>query len=64
MAGFNSWNYAHCNIDENLVKATADAFLANGMADAGYTYINIDDCASSAHQTRDTHLLPSRPAVC
>lgn len=42
--GFNSWNYAHCNIDENLVKALADTFLANGMAAAGYRYVNIDDC--------------------
>ena len=34
----------HCNIDENLVKALADTFLANGMAAAGYRYVNIDDC--------------------
>jgi alpha-galactosidase len=42
--GFNSWNYYHCNIDENTVKAVADAMSTNGMKDAGYEYINIDDC--------------------
>eukprot|EP00937_MAST-01D_sp_MAST-1D-sp2_P002502 g2502.t1 len=42
--GSNSWNYYHCNIDENTVKAIADEYVRNGMKDAGYTYVNIDDC--------------------
>jgi len=42
--GFNSWNFYHCNIDENTVKAIADAMVTNGMKEAGYEYINIDDC--------------------
>ena len=42
--GFNSWNYYHCNIDENAIKAIALAMAKNGMRDAGYQYINIDDC--------------------
>eukprot|EP00755_Sulcionema_specki_P010542 Sspe_Gene.46749::Locus_23455_Transcript_1_1_Confidence_1.000_Length_2768::g.46749::m.46749/K07407/E3.2.1.22B, galA, rafA; alpha-galactosidase len=42
--GFNSWNFYHCNIDENIVKAVADALIANGMHSVGYEYVNIDDC--------------------
>lgn len=42
--GWNSWNKFACDIDENLVKQTADAMVATGMRDAGYIYINIDDC--------------------
>ena len=42
--GFNSWNFYHCNIDENTVKAIADAMASSGMLDAGYKYVNIDDC--------------------
>ncbi|XP_065831212.1 uncharacterized protein [Oscarella lobularis] len=42
--GFNSWNYYHCNIDEQAVKSTADAFVATGMAKVGYEFVNIDDC--------------------
>jgi len=42
--GFNSWNYYHCNIDENIVKQIADKFASNGMSSVGYSYINIDDC--------------------
>lgn len=30
--GFNSWNYYHCNIDENIVKQMADTFISTGMA--------------------------------
>jgi len=42
--GWNSWNHYECEIDENLVRETADAMVANGMRDAGYLYVNLDDC--------------------
>jgi alpha-galactosidase len=42
--GWNSWNKFACNVDEDMIKQMADAMVATGMKDAGYTYINIDDC--------------------
>ncbi|MGI4804745.1 MAG: glycoside hydrolase family 27 protein [Janthinobacterium lividum] len=42
--GWNSWNKFACNVDENLIKQTADAMVSSGMKAAGYEYINIDDC--------------------
>eukprot|EP00040_Diaphanoeca_grandis_P027821 m.159215 g.159215 ORF g.159215 m.159215 type:complete len:969 (-) comp31127_c1_seq1:249-3155(-) len=42
--GFNSWNFYHCNIDENIVKSMADRFVSSGMSAVNYSYINIDDC--------------------
>jgi alpha-galactosidase len=42
--GWNSWNKFACNVDEKLIRQMADAMVATGMKDAGYTYINIDDC--------------------
>jgi len=42
--GWNSWNHYGCAIDEALIRRTADAMIANGMRDAGYVYVNIDDC--------------------
>lgn len=42
--GWNSWNEFACEVDEDLIKATADAMVESGMKDAGYTYVNIDDC--------------------
>src|SRR5215213_11216832 len=42
--GWNSWNKFGCNVDESLIRQTADAMVASGMKDAGYLYLNIDDC--------------------
>ena len=42
--GFNDWNAYGCNINEDVIKQTANAMATNGMRDAGYQYVNIDDC--------------------
>ena len=42
--GWNSWNKFACKINEQIIRAAADAMASNGMKDAGYQYINIDDC--------------------
>lgn len=42
--GWNSWNQFDCDIDEELVRQTADAFVSTGLRDAGYVYVNLDDC--------------------
>jgi len=42
--GWNSWNHHACNIDETLIKRTADAIVSSGLRDAGYVYVNLDDC--------------------
>jgi alpha-galactosidase len=42
--GWNSWNKFQCNVDERLIRETADAMVSSGMKDAGYQYIVIDDC--------------------
>lgn len=41
--GWSSWNTYRVNISDSLIRAQADAMAANGMAGAGYRYINIDD---------------------
>jgi alpha-galactosidase len=42
--GWNSWNKFQCDVNEELIRETADAMATNGMKDAGYQYVNIDDC--------------------
>jgi alpha-galactosidase len=42
--GWNSWNRFACDVSERLVRETADAMVASGMRDAGYQYVNLDDC--------------------
>lgn len=41
--GWASWNNFRININEEIIKAQADAMISSGMKEAGYTYINIDD---------------------
>jgi alpha-galactosidase len=42
--GWNSWNKFGCDVSEQLIRETADAVVSTGMKDAGYQYVNIDDC--------------------
>jgi len=41
--GWNSWNKFAGRVDDAAVRAMADAMASNGMKEAGYQYINIDD---------------------
>ena len=42
--GWNSWNKFGCDVSEQLIREMADAAVSTGMKDAGYQYVNIDDC--------------------
>jgi alpha-galactosidase len=42
--GWNSWNHFACKVSDTVVRAAADAIVSNGMRDAGYIYVNVDDC--------------------
>ena len=41
--GWSSWNTFRNNIDEKLIKDTAEAVKKTGLLEAGYRYINLDD---------------------
>ena len=41
--GWSSWNTFSVNISEDIIKGQADAMVSQGLKDAGYQYINIDD---------------------
>ncbi len=41
--GWNSWNKFASRVDDATVRSIADAMAGNGMKEAGYLYINIDD---------------------
>ena len=46
--GWNHW-YAHYNrVTDKMMREAADVMVAGGMADAGYQYVNIDDCWMNA----------------
>ncbi len=56
--GFNTWNTFASNIDEMLLRDTADLMVKNGMRDAGYVYIVIDDCWSEKQRDAQGNLVP------
>ncbi|MBQ8954307.1 MAG: glycoside hydrolase family 27 protein [Clostridia bacterium] len=44
--GWNTWNTFGKDINEQLIRESADAFVDIGLKKAGYEYIVIDDCWS------------------
>lgn len=38
-----SWNCFKTDINEEKLKAQADALVETGLVECGYTYLNIDD---------------------
>ncbi|MFI3142122.1 MAG: alpha-galactosidase [Clostridia bacterium] len=51
--GWSCWNLFNKNIEENMIKEMADAMVQSGMLEAGYNYLNIDDCWQASE--RDIH---------
>jgi len=41
--GWNSWNCWGLSVDDAKVRAAVDQFVATGLIDHGWTYVNIDD---------------------
>ncbi len=41
--GWSSWNAFGGSVSDAKVRAAADALVATGLADHGYSYVNIDD---------------------
>lgn len=48
--GFNTWNRFGCDVNETLIRQTAETMAANGMREAGYKYVVIDDCWQVSRQ--------------
>ncbi|KAI9509426.1 glycoside hydrolase [Russula earlei] len=44
--GWNTWNAYRCEISEERVLTAAKTFVSLGLKEAGYEYVNIDDCWS------------------
>ncbi|MFW6693258.1 NPCBM/NEW2 domain-containing protein [Streptomyces sp. MAR4 CNX-425] len=58
--GFNNWNSTHCRaeFDHEMVKGIADIFVERGLKDAGYEYVNLDDCWALPERDADGKLVP------
>jgi len=56
--GWNSWNTFEVNINEDLVKQTADEMVSSGMKDAGYQYLVLDDGWMAMERDSEGNLVP------
>jgi hypothetical protein len=57
--GWNSWNCWGLSVDEGKVRQSAAAMIAKGLADHGWSYINIDDGWEAPARAPDGHILPN-----
>ena len=48
--GWSSWNTFRNRISESLMLEIAEAMKKSGLVDAGYEFLNIDDCWQSAQR--------------
>ncbi|KAK3318968.1 alpha-galactosidase [Apodospora peruviana] len=56
--GWNSWNAGGCSAaSASMAIKTANAFISLGLKDAGYQYINIDDCWSTMSRNSSGYLV-------
>ncbi|MEV4315727.1 NPCBM/NEW2 domain-containing protein [Actinocrispum sp. NPDC049592] len=58
--GFNNWNTTQCKatFNEAMIKSIADLFVSKGLKDAGYQYVNIDDCWAKTSRNAQGNLEP------
>ncbi len=59
--GWSSWNNFGEDINEQLVVETIEAMIANGMRDAGYVFVNLDDGWQRYKGKRSEHPLEVDP---
>ena len=45
--GWSTWNFFRQNIDQDKIMDVANTMVETGLVDAGYTYLNLDDCWQS-----------------
>lgn len=58
--GWNSWNTFGSEINEELIRTTADCMVSEGFLDAGYEYLVIDDCWAEKQRDEKGRLVASR----
>jgi hypothetical protein len=57
--GWNSWNCWGLDLSQEKVFSSALALINSGLADYGYSYINIDDAWQAASRDEDGTLQPN-----
>ncbi|CAL9045779.1 unnamed protein product [Musa banksii] len=58
--GWNTWNHFYCDINETIIRESADALESTGLAKLGYRYVNIDDCWAEHDRNSTGYMVPKR----
>ncbi|KAL9315175.1 hypothetical protein ACSQ67_016176 [Phaseolus vulgaris] len=58
--GWNSWNHFSCQINERIIRETADALVSTGLSKLGYRYVNIDDCWAELNRDASGNLVAKK----
>jgi len=58
--GWNSWNTFGTEINEAVIRETAEALISTGLKDAGYEYVVIDDCWSMRERDENGRIVENR----
>lgn len=53
--GWLSWNVVQLEISESVIRTVADAMVSQGLADAGYNYLVIDDLWHASYRQSGTN---------
>lgn len=53
--GWLSWNVVQSEISESVIRTVADAMVSQGLADAGYNYLVIDDLWHASYRQSGTN---------
>ncbi|TFY73767.1 hypothetical protein EWM64_g10245, partial [Hericium alpestre] len=56
----SSANAAQCDINDTLILSQAQALKTLGLADLGYTHVNIDDCWAELNRSASGDILASK----
>ncbi|KIN99326.1 glycoside hydrolase family 27 protein [Pisolithus tinctorius Marx 270] len=60
VAKLPAWNAYQCNISEDIVIQNANLMISLGLADAGYNYVNIDDCYAAKQRNSDGDIVANQ----
>ncbi len=55
--GWNSWNTFGFEINEQVIRESAEALISTGLRDAGYEYVVIDDCWSKRERDENGRIV-------
>ena len=57
--GWNTWNtFGWKDVSDEVVCSSADVFVKEGLREAGYEYVVIDDCWHLKERAKDGRMQP------